>query len=96
MKRLLAHLKAHLQTCDPWILVYDNQGTFEDCVGEQIVITAGCNSRGSLFGVPLRRESAFEDVWDLVPRSQMRVAREHLEELIERIEYNEGHLKYVA
>lgn len=96
MKRLLYHLKAHLLTCDPWILVYDSQGTFEDRVGASIVITAGWGDCGSLFGVPLRRESAFDDVRNLIPRFQMRVAREHLTELIERIEFNEGLLKDVA
>lgn len=40
MEKLLSHLKAHLVTCDPWILVYDNRGTFSRRVGDKIRI---CN-----------------------------------------------------
>ena len=83
-------------TCDPWILVYDSQGTFEDSVGTSIVIMPGCNDGGSLFGVPLRRESAFDDVCNLITRIQIGVAREQLTELIARIESNEGLLKNAA
>lgn len=96
MKDLLKQLKAHLSTLDPWILVYDNQGTFNDDVGECIVTDPGRDGYGLLFGVPVRREIAFEDACSLTPRFQIRVSRSCLIDLIARIEYQEGIRKDVA
>lgn len=96
MKELLRQLKAHMSTKDPWVLVYDNQGTFDDRVGECIVVDSGRVGHGSLLGVPLRREITFEDAYNLIPHFQLRVSREHLNDLIARIEYQDGGRKNVA
>lgn len=34
LQKLLEHLKAQEATADPWIIVYDNQGTFSRKVGD--------------------------------------------------------------
>ena len=54
MRKLLDHLKAHESTVDPWILVWDNRGTFPRKVGERIRICNLSTGASQLMGIPVR------------------------------------------
>lgn len=84
MKKLLAHLKAHCMTCDPWILVYDNRGTFSHDVGNRIRICNLATGASQLLGIPVRTATYVDYRGAVV--LETRVERAELSELISRIE----------
>ena len=84
MRKLLEHLKAHQATADPWILVYDNRGTFSRNVGDRIRICNLATGASQLLGIPVRTATYVDYRGAVVLES--RVERAELPELICRIE----------
>lgn len=84
MRKLLDHLKAHLSTADPWILVWDNRGTFSRKVGERIRICNLATGASQLFGIPVRTSTRVDYRGEVV--LETRVERAELPELIARTE----------
>ena len=84
MHKLLDHLNAHRNTADPWILVYDNRGTFPREVGDRIRICNLATGASQLFGIPVRTATYVDYRNDVV--LETRVERAELPELIARIE----------
>ncbi|MBP5544007.1 MAG: hypothetical protein ILM98_08025 [Kiritimatiellae bacterium] len=88
MQKLLQHLKAHEATADPWILVYDNRGTFSRKVGDSIRICNMATGASQLLGLPVRT-TTYVDYRGVVVL-ETRVERAELPELIRRIESHVG------
>ncbi len=84
MRKLLDHLKAHEATADPWILVYDNRGTFSRRVGDRIRICNLATGASQLFGIPVRTSTWVDYRGEVV--LETRVERAELPELIARLE----------
>lgn len=84
MRKLLEHLKAHEATADPWILVYDNRGTFSRKVGDSIRICNMATGASQLLGLPVRT-TTYVDYRGVVVL-ETRVERAELPELISRVE----------
>lgn len=84
MHKLLEHLKAHLSTADPWILVWDNRETFPRKVGERIRICNPATGASLLFGIPVRTATWVDYRGEVV--LETRVERAELPELVARIE----------
>ena len=84
MRKLLNHLKAHEATADPWILVYDNRGTFSRKVGDKIRICNLATGASQLFGIPVRTVTYVDYRGAVVLETH--VERAELPELISRIE----------
>ncbi len=84
MRKLLDHLKAHEGTADPWILVWDNRGTFPRKVGELIRICNLATGASQLFGIPVRTSTYVDYRGEVV--LETRVERAELPELVARLE----------
>lgn len=84
MWKLLDHLKAHLSTADPWILVWDNRGTFPRKVGERIRICNLATGASQMMGIPVRTVTYVDYRGEVV--LEVRVERAELPELIARLE----------
>lgn len=84
MQKLLEHLKAHEATADPWILVYDNRGTFSRRVGDRIKICNLATGASQLLGIPVRT-ATYVDYRGVVVL-ETRVERAELPELISRVD----------
>ena len=84
MRKLLDHLRAHEATADPWILVYDNRGTFSRRVGDRIRICNLATGASQLFGIPVRTATWVDYRGEVV--LETRVERAELPELIARVE----------
>ena len=84
MHKLLLHLQAHRDTADPWILVYDNRGTFPREVGDKIRICNLATGASALFGIPVRTSTYVDYRGEVV--LEARVERAELPELIARLE----------
>ena len=85
MKKLLAHLEAHCLTRDPWILVYDNVGTFPEGIGDCVVLNSFDSVEGRFFGFPVIRECEGLDRRSQRPIYTVRLSRQFLSPLIERL-----------
>ena len=85
MKQLIEHLEAHCLTRDPWILVYDNMGTFSEWVGECVVLNSFDGAEGRFFGFPVVRECMGLDKSSQRPIYAVRLPRQFLCPLIERL-----------
>ena len=83
VRKLLEHLKAHESTADPWILVYDNRGTFSRKVGDRIRICNLATGASHLFGIPVRTATWVDYRGEVV--LETRVERAELPELIARV-----------
>ena len=83
MRKLLDHLKAHESTADPWILVWDNRGTFPRKVGERIRICNLATGASQLMGIPVRTATWVDYRGRVI--LETRVERAELPELISRI-----------
>ena len=86
MKRLLEHLIAHQNTKDPWILVYDNLGSLPSGIGECITLNSFDSVQGLLFGFPVVREITAGDVSSYNPVFSVRLSRQYLQPMIERLQ----------
>jgi hypothetical protein len=86
MKRLLEHLIAHQNTKDPWILVYDSLGSLPSGVGDCITLNSFDSDQGLLFGFPVIREITAGDVESCNPVFSVRVSRQYLQPMIERLQ----------
>ena len=84
MEKLLRQLKAHLATADPWILVYDNRGTFSRDVGNKIRICNMAAGASQLLGIPVRTATYVDYRGNVV--METRVERAELPELTARLE----------
>lgn len=84
MHKLREHLKAHLSTADPWILVWDNRGTFPRKVGEHVRICNLATGASQLFGIPVRTSTWVDYRGEVI--LETRVERAELPELIARLE----------
>lgn len=84
MRKLLNHLKAHEATADPWILVYDNRGTFSRKVGDKIRICNLTTGASQLFGIPVRTVTYVDYRGEVVLETH--VERAELPELLSRVE----------
>ena len=84
MHKLLEHLRAHEATADPWILVYDNRGTFSRNVGDRIRICNLATGASQLLDIPVRT-ATYVDYHGAVVL-ETRVERAELSELISRVE----------
>ncbi len=84
MQTLLNHLKAHRSTADPWILVYDNRGTFPRKIGDRIRICNLATGASQLFGIPVRTSTYVDYRGEVV--LETRVERAELSELVARVE----------
>lgn len=84
MRKLLDHLRAHEATADPWILVYDNRGTFSRRVGDRIRICNLATGASQLFGIPVRTSTYVDYRGEVV--LETRVERAELPELVARID----------
>lgn len=86
MKELLKHLRAHLSTRDPWILVYDNQGSIPSGIGDCITLNSYDSNHGMLLGFPVVREITANNAMLFNPVFVVRMSRRYLRPMIERIE----------
>ncbi|MBP5542757.1 MAG: hypothetical protein ILM98_01670 [Kiritimatiellae bacterium] len=84
MEKLLRQLEAHRSTADPWILVYDNRGTFSESVGNRIRICNLATGASQLFGIPVRTTTYVDYRGAVV--LETRVERAELPALITRVE----------
>ena len=84
MHKLLLHLQAHRDTADPWILVYDNRGTFPREVGDKIRICNLATGASQLFGIPVRTSTYVDYRGEVI--LETRVERSELPELTVRLE----------
>ena len=93
MEKLLRQLKAHIATADPWILVYDNRGTFSRDVGNKIRICNMATGASQLLGIPVRTATYVDYRGNVV--METRVERAELPELTARLEnYMHHHLQF--
>jgi len=86
MKRLLEHLIAHQNTKDPWILIYDNQGTLPSGIGDCISLNSFDSDQGMLFGFPVVREITVGNASSCNPVFSVRLSRQYLLPMIERLQ----------
>ncbi len=86
MRRLLEHLIAHQNTKDPWILVYDNLGSLPSGIGDCITLNSFDSDQGLLFGFPVVREITAGDVLSYNPVFSVRLSRQYLQPMIERLQ----------
>ena len=86
MKSLLKHLIAHQHTKDPWILVYDSQESLPSGVGDCITLNSFDSDFGVLLGFPVVREITAGDVESCNPVCSVRMSRQYLQPMIERLE----------
>ena len=86
MKELLNHLRAHLSTRDPWVLVYDNQGTIPAGIGDCITLNSYDSDLGMLFGFPVVREITVNNALSCNPVFVVRMSRQYLRPMIDRLE----------
>ena len=85
MKRLLEHLIAHLNTKDPWILVYDNIGSLPSRIGDCITLNSFDSDRGMLFGFPVVREITAGNAMSYNPVFSVRLSRQYLLPMIDQL-----------
>ena len=86
MKELLKHLRAHLSTRDPCVLVYDNQGTIPSGIGDCITLNSYDSDQGMLFGFPVVREITANNALSFNPVFVVRMSRRYLQPMIERLQ----------
>ena len=86
VKEFLEHLRAHLSTRDPWILVYDNQGSIPSGIGDCITLNSFDSDHGMLFGFPVVREITAGNVLSHNPVFIVRMSRRYLQPMIERLQ----------
>ncbi len=86
MRKLPGHLQAHESPADPWILVWDNRGTFPRKVGERIRICNLATGASQLMGIPVRTITYVDYRGEV--GLEVRVERAELPELIARLGAN--------